>query len=512
MHVPTYYWCGYTLRRTAEPDTETRNRGPLDEPTMPASYTNGCRPPISKVFAHPTHTDPRAQLRKHLVRQDRCRNQRIPSVEPLSGFDTCHTTAPRAILTAKHSAARRVGDSCIQPRFSVSKRIPETNKRVNELMKRTFSPILLLIAGAIAVTLPACARMNAEEGGEKHEQGHKIILTSPEYKDVTITRPYVCQIHAQKHVEIKALEEGYLEKINVSEGQAVTEGQVMFNVYPPVYKARLAAEEAEAKFAEVELKNTRMLYDQKVVSRQEVSLYEAKLNRANARVDLAKAELQFTDVKAPFTGIMDRLFKQKGSLVKKDEVLTTLSDISTMWVYFNVPESRYLEYMNGLGKLDKDRRIELLNSKIELQLANGKIFNEKPDPRVTIEGKFNNETGNIAFRADFPNPHGVLRHGQTGTILVHQYVKQAIIIPQRATFEILDQRYVWVVGDDKVAHQRPIEIKHELEDKFVIESGITIKDKIVLEGVQQVHDGQKLDEVEFEDPAKALSHQKFHAE
>src|SRR5262249_53105928 len=130
---------------------------------------------------------------------------------------------------------------------------------------------------------------------------------------------------------------------------------------------------------------------------------------------------------------------------------------------------------------------------------------------VTVTGQFNNETGTIPFRADFPNPDGMLRHGQTGTILIHRTLKDALVIPQRATFDLLDKTYVWVVGGDDVAHQRLITIKQALEDIFVIESGLNVGDKIVLEGVRQVEEGSKV-EYEFRKPVEALKNQKFHAE
>jgi len=182
-----------------------------------------------------------------------------------------------------------------------------------------------------------------------------------------------------------------------------------------------------------------------------------------------------------------------------------------MWVYFNVPEAQYLDYVSGLGQEDVNRRIEL-------QLANGSKF-PHTGTIAAIEGKFNNETGNIQFRADFENEFvqvngqtvPKLRHGQTGTILIHRTAKNAVVIPQRATFEILDQRYVWVVGEDHVAHQRPITIGHELEDIYVIKDGLGLKDKFILEGVRQVHEGMKV-EYEFEKPQEALKHQKYHAE
>ncbi len=172
------------------------------------------------------------------------------------------------------------------------------------------------------------------------------MVTSPKAMDVTITQPYVCQIHSQRHIEVRALESGYLEEIAVKEGQAVKKGDVMFKILPVLYKARLDAEMAEAQLAQLEYKNTEKLFKEKaVVSQNEVLLFEAKLDRAKAKADLAQAELNFTDVRAPFDGIVDRLHEQQGSLIKEGDILTTLSDNSVMWVYFNVPENHYLEYM-----------------------------------------------------------------------------------------------------------------------------------------------------------------------
>ena len=418
------------------------------------------------------------------------------------------------------------------PSSRMLKIAPETNRRVKKSMRITLIPAVIL--AVISLSLPACESMHAEEHGG-HEGHNSIVVTSPETRDVVITQPYVCQIRARKFVEIKALEEGYLEEIDVREGQAVKKGDVMFKVVPLIYKAKLEAEKAEARYAEIKLKNSRRLYEQKIVSDQEVLLAEAELAKAQAKVNLAEAELNFTVIKAPFDGIMDRLNQQQGSLVKKEEVLTNLSDNSVMWVYFNVPEARYLDYLARQDPAQSNSRLTLVDSQVELQLANGSKFSYKPiDPNsslevpagqlanggkspyipsntVTVEGKFNNETGNIAFRADFPNPDSLLRHGQTGTILIHRTMRNAVVIPQRATYEILDKLYVWVVGEDHVVRQRQITVEHELEDIYVLKSGLGVKDKIVLEGVRQVRDGEKV-EYEFRKPEEALSHQKFHAE
>ncbi len=143
-------------------------------------------------------------------------------------------------------------------------------------------------------------------------------------------------------------------------------------------------------------------------------------------------------------------------------------------------------------------------------LANGSKFQH--DGKIgAIEAKFNNETGNIPFRADFPNPDRLLRHGQTGNVLIRRPLKNAIVIPQRATFEILDKRYVYVIDKDNVVHQREIAIQNEMDDIFVIKSGLDVNDKIVLEGVRQVRDGDKV-EYEFRKPEEVLANQKNHAE
>jgi membrane fusion protein (multidrug efflux system) len=336
---------------------------------------------------------------------------------------------------------------------------------------------------------------------EHHAERPKIVVTSPKEMDVTITRRFVCQIHSKQHIEVCALDSGYLEEISIKEGQAVKKGDVMFRILPVLYSTKAAAELAEARLAQLEYEFAQQLAKDKVVSSNEVKLREAKRDRAKAKADMVSAELNFTKVVAPFDGIIDRQHKQLGSLIHEGEILTTLSDNSVMWVYFNVPEKQYLEYMADPNKSDR---------KIELELANHDKF-PQPCTNITVEGQFNNETGNIAFRADFPNPDSLLRHGQTGTILIRRKLKNALVIPQRATFDLLDKRYVWVVGEDDVAHQRLITVSHELEDVFVINSGLDSTDKIVFEGIREVAEGGKV-EYDFREPEEVLKDQKFHAE
>ncbi|MCA9007687.1 MAG: efflux RND transporter periplasmic adaptor subunit, partial [Planctomycetaceae bacterium] len=300
------------------------------------------------------------------------------------------------------------------------------------------SPLSILSLMLITLSMHACSKLEGHSDVEQHEEHHpqhKIIVTSPMKKDVVSTQQYVCQIHSYRHIEVRALESGYLEEIPVKEGQSVKAGSTMFRILPTLYEARLNAEKAEVSLAQIEYDNTERLYNQKVVAKPEVALAEAKLAKVTARMQLTQAELDFATIKAPFDGIIDKQHHQQGSLISEGDILTTLSDNSVMWVYFNVPEARYLEF-----KADPNRD----NIKVELQLADGSKF-----PYVgkigAIEADFNNHTGNISFRADFPNPNGLLRHGQTGTILLSRIIKDAIVIPQRATYEILAKKYAYVV-------------------------------------------------------------------
>ncbi|HVU89757.1 MAG TPA: efflux RND transporter periplasmic adaptor subunit [Pirellulales bacterium] len=316
------------------------------------------------------------------------------------------------------------------------------------------------------------------------EQPPKITVTRPRLQDVTLTASFLGRIHSHRHIRIRALEQGYLEAIKLREGQQVKRGDVLFTVIPILYQKKVEAERAEVKIAELEFNGAKKLAEDQVVSKEHLAMFAAKLQKAQAKADLARAELDFATVRAPFDGIIDRLQHQEGSLVEEGDTLTTLSDNTVMWVYFNVPESLYLEYVT-------DSKPQADDLKIELVLASGKKFNQS-GKLGAIEADFSEETGSIPYRADFPNPDRILRHGQRGTIQISQVLNNALVIPQRATFEALAKRYVYVVDQDNVAHQREISYSNEVDDIFVIENGVGVDDKIILDGVRHVRDGEKV--------------------
>jgi membrane fusion protein, multidrug efflux system len=382
------------------------------------------------------------------------------------------------------------------------------------------SPIsVLILALSCCALVSACDTSRAQQQETHQEESRKLVVTTPVAQDVIVTQSYVSQIHSRRHIEVRALDSGYLKQVHVQEGQKVKQGAVLFKIVPVLYQAKLDTEAAEAEVAQIKYNNTKNLSNRAVVSEQELALAKAELARAKARMGLAQAERDFTELRAPFDGIVDRQQQQEGSLVEEGDVLSTLSDNAVMWVYFNVPESRYLEY-----KADLDQE-EL---EIQLRLANGDVF-PHPGKIGAIEADFNNETGNIAFRADFPNPDGLLRHGQTGTILIHRKRRNAVVIPQRATYEILANKYVFVVEPDTkpaaheaehadkagaqygIVRQRQVFIQDELDDIYTIKSGVAVTDRIIFEGVRQVRDGDRV-EYDLKAPEELLKNLKFHAE
>lgn len=343
--------------------------------------------------------------------------------------------------------------------------------------------------------------------GCKSHKGHEeaettFHVTSPVTMDTSVINEYVCQISSIRHIELRAQERGYLQNIYVDEGQFVKEGQLLFRIMPKIYEAEYQKAKAEARVAEIEYENTKTLADNNVVSQNELAMAKAKLDKAQAELALADVHLQFTEIRAPFAGIIDRFHLKLGSLVEEGDLLTTLSDNSEMWVYFNVPEPEYLDYKEKT-KRDSLRPVNLL-------MANNRQF-KHPGVVDVIEADFNNETGNIAFRATFPNPDGLLRHGETGNILMPVPLRNALLIPQKATFEILDKKYVFVVDKENKVKQRQVTIGEEMPDLYVVTGGLSADEKILLEGLRKVRDGEEI-KYDYKEPGKVIAQLQLYAE
>ncbi|WP_326985113.1 efflux RND transporter periplasmic adaptor subunit [Chryseobacterium sp. MYb264] len=360
-------------------------------------------------------------------------------------------------------------------------------------MKRAVSSIML----SALLLVVSCNNKKEEK-----EEATIYPVTNPVKMDTVIDKEFVAQIRSVKNIEVRAQEKGFLEKIYVDEGQYVHQGQTLFRIMPQLYQAELLKAKAEVEQATIELKNASTLANNNIVSKNERAMAKAKLDAANAEAKLAQIHLSFTDIKAPFSGIINRLPLRLGSLVDEGDLLTSLSDNTNMYTYFNVSEPEYINYQTNVASRGSQN--------VNLIMANGDVFPQSGEIQ-TITGEFDNETGNIAFRAKFPNPDKLLRNGQTGKIRMTLPLKNALIIPQKATYEIQDQKYVFVVDNKGVVKSKNIKIAYELPDVYVVGSGLATGDKVLLEGVQKVKDDQKV-QTKFQDPKKVLKSLKLKAE
>jgi len=357
---------------------------------------------------------------------------------------------------------------------------------------------IIVFTGLIALMcLTSCTSKKEEK-----EEVEKFTVTNPVRIDTSFTKEYVSQIKSVRNIELRAQEKGFLQNIYVDEGQFVKKGQLLFKIMPNMYQSELLKAQAEQKSVEIELQNSKLLADKNIVSKNELSVAQAKLQSARAEVALAKLHLSFTEIRAPFDGTIDRIPLKLGSLIDEGELLTSLSDNSQMFAYFNVSEPEYISYETNI----KDRA----DNKVNLVLANGDIFKEKGNVEV-IESEFNNETGNIAFRARFPNSGKLLRNGETGQVQMNVPLKNAVVIPQKATYEIQDKKYVFVVGKDNKVSSREITITGEIPDLYVIKTGISENDKILLEGVQKVKENDKI-KYDYKSPKEVMNNLRLKAE
>ncbi|MEX6691112.1 efflux RND transporter periplasmic adaptor subunit [Danxiaibacter flavus] len=316
-------------------------------------------------------------------------------------------------------------------------------------------------------------------------------------KDTLLFDQYVADIQAYQNVEIRAKAPGFLDKILVDEGAEVKKGQTLFLINDEEYqvelsraKATLSSTMAEAKAAELEVKRVKTLVEKNVISKTELELAEAKLKAAEAKVSEARSaeenarlKLSYTSIKAPFSGIINRIPFKLGSLISEGALLTTVSDVQTVYAYFNVSESEYLHYIKS-----KQHNKATHSDSVKLILADGSRYLQ--DGLIeTVEGEIDESTGSIAFRAKFSNPHKLLKHGSSGKVELNASANKVIMIPQKAVMEIQDKNFVFVLNQDNTVKMKSFVPRTRIDNYYIVKTGLSTGDKIVYEGIQSVSDG-----------------------
>jgi RND family efflux transporter MFP subunit len=352
-------------------------------------------------------------------------------------------------------------------------------------------PVVALLLYTIFIA--ACSsKTNKEEN-----KAEKFQVTNPVLLDTTYAKEYVAEIQSVQNVEIRARVKGFIEKIYVDEGKPVSAGQVLFTLSSREFRedllkanAQLKSAVAELKSAEVEIKNSQLLADNNVIGKSELVMLkakkeaiQAKIEEAKSNISVANLNLSFTQVRAPFSGVLNRIPNKTGSLVEEGTLLTTIANNKEVFAYFNVSESEYLDFLK-----QKEANNQ---TKISLILANGEPFSQTGIVETT-DNEIDRSSGNLSFRARFANPQQILKHGATAKLLMNVNLHNSLVVPQKSTFEVQDKLNVFVVDANNVVHTKSFVPKLRLPHLYVVESGLTAEDRILYEGIQLVKDGDKI--------------------
>jgi len=324
----------------------------------------------------------------------------------------------------------------------------------------------------------------------------KFTVIHPVIQDTVITTDYVAEIQSLQNIELHSKIEGFLEKNHVDEGAKVKAGQLLFtisnrkiNEEVAKAKAELKSAIAESKVSEVELANTKLLAEQDIVSKSELEMARAKYDASKAEIEQKRAELNsatiqlsLMQIKAPFDGVINRIPFKAGSAIEEGALLTTLSNNKEVYVYFNFSESDYMSYIKNSDT--KDNAVSLITADGQLYPFKGNI--------ETAESEIHKSSGGIAVRAKFPNPKSWLSHGATGKVVLSANFKDALLIPQKSTFGVQENIYVFVVDENNIVQTRKINPSAKLNSMYVIASGLSSTDKVIYEGIQLVKNGDKI--------------------
>ncbi|MEN2280960.1 efflux RND transporter periplasmic adaptor subunit [Algoriphagus sp. SE2] len=368
----------------------------------------------------------------------------------------------------------------------------KTQPTINKIKKSLPQTLLLLCLG---IGILSC------EEAEVKEEGIPLPILTLKEEKAAVSYKYLGSVEGVENVQIRPQVEGILEEIYVDEGQYVNKGDVLFKINSQPYMedlknalANVELEKAKLRKAKTEIERLRPLIENEVIS--EVRMETTKADYEVAQSSLAKAEaaaanmrinMEFTTIKAPVDGLMGRIPKSIGNVVKKSdsEPLTVLSNVSEIYVYFSMSESDYLYF----ERMKKDSSSRKMNPDVKLVLADGSVY-DKVGTIDANSGQINRSTGSITLRAHFENPDTLLRTGNTGKILMEQIYPNAILVPQSATTSIQDKRFIYVLNEDNTVVRQEIKIEGRSGNDFIV-SGDVLKanDRIVTAGLDKLSDG-----------------------
>ena len=355
--------------------------------------------------------------------------------------------------------------------------------------KKIFNLLTGIIMGGLVLT--SCAGEQQKQAAPAPELA---VITVGE-KDATLQSMYPATLHGKNDVEIRPQISGFLTKVHVSEGQRVSKGQRLFTIDQVQLQAAVDAAKAQVEVAQANVNtaqtnadNNKLLFDKNIISASAYQTSVDALNAAKAQLNAVKAQLtsaqknlSYSVVSAPAAGIVGSITFKEGALVSPSTLLTILSNNSEIEAYFSMNEKEVLA-MTANGGRSFQQALDSL-PEVTLRLANGEDYALKGKV-ISLSGVIDPATGSATAKASFKNPDGIIRSGSTGQILIPNVSSDVIEIPQKATYEIQNLKFCYVVGDSSKVQSRAIEVADQHDGKnFIITKGLKSGDVVVVEGV-----------------------------
>ncbi len=388
------------------------------------------------------------------------------------------------------------------------------------MKKMTFKISAVALTALASVCAISCSSNGQDGAAQTEAPAIEVLTVEPTNSELSNSFPAI--IKGKTDIDIRPQVSGFITKVHVDEGQRVVKGQVLFTIdqvqfQAAVDQARAAVNSAQAAVntAQSNERNQRMLFDKGIISQtqwqnaaDQLAQAKAGLVQAQAGLTNAQKNMSYTLVKAPCDGVVGSIPNREGSLASPSSVqpLTTVSDISQVYAYFSLNEKDLLSLTNQGEKTLEQALSEM--PAVQLKLANGEIY-PSTGKIATVSGVIDNTTGAASVRALFDNTNGMLRSGSTGNIIIPNVSNDVIIIPQKATTDLQEKKFVYVVNDSNLTVMTPIEIL-DINDgaNYVVTGGLKAGDKIVVEGVgTQVKDHMAIKPVSAQEKAAMAKQQ-----
>ena len=350
----------------------------------------------------------------------------------------------------------------------------------------------ILILSSIALLVVGCKNGNQQAAGAMMGAAASKQLPTITVGEQRTTSDLAFPVNIEGVVNspVQAKISGYITQVLVDEGQAVTQGQPMFQLETQTLSQSAASAKAQVEIAQVEVNKIRPLVEKNIVSKVQLETAQANLQRAQAAYNEIAANIGFAVVKAPVSGVVGAISYREGALVTANNtVLTTVSDVKDVYAYFSMNEKDYLSFLSqSKGATTKEKLANF--GEVSLILANGQPYNHKGKLQ-TVTGQIDPSTGAIQIRAVFPNPDRLLTNGNSATILIPQTFDKSLVIPEVAIFEQQGKIFAYKVVNDTIK-QTVVTLKNRSNNLAVVESGLKAGDVIIVQGLNGVRTGDKV--------------------